>query len=78
MAQSFYFRIKFDNVLEFLIKFIRKSVLEYICFFAWVEALYPSQQFFSHVVTYSWDEPVLSNEDENSSSRTQHHAPGEI
>ena len=43
-----------------------------------VEALQPSQQFFSHVRTLSWVEPVLSNEDEVSCLRTQHHAPGEI
>ena len=46
--------------------------------FVWVEALRPSQQFFSHVRTISWVEPVLSNEDEVSCSRTQHRAPGEI
>ena len=32
--------------------------------FVWVEALRPSQQFFSHVGTFTWVEPVLSNEDE--------------
>ena len=47
-------------------------------FVVWVEALHPSQQFFSHVVMFSWVEPVLSNEDEVSCSRTQHCAPGEI
>ena len=41
-------------------------------------ALRPSQQFFSHVRMFSWVEPVLSNEDEVSCSRTQHHVPGEI
>ena len=46
--------------------------------FVSVEALSPSQQFFSHVGTFSWVEPVLSNEDEVSCSRTQHGAPGEI
>ena len=45
--------------------------------FLWVEALPPSQQFFSHVGTFSWVRPVLSNEDEVSFSRTQHRAPGE-
>ena len=46
--------------------------------FVWVEDLLPSQQFFSHVATFSWVEPVLSNKDEVSCSRTQHCAPGEI
>ena len=41
-------------------------------------ALRPSQQFFSHVGTFSWVEPVLCNEDEVSCSRTQQRAPGEI
>ena len=27
------------------------------------DALGPSQQFFSHVTTFSWVEPVLSHED---------------
>ena len=45
------------------------------CLFVWVEALHPSQQFFSHVWTLSWVKPVLSNEDEVSGSRTQHRAP---
>ena len=31
-------------------------------FLVWVETLHPSQQFFSHVGTFSWVEPVLSNE----------------
>ena len=44
----------------------------------WVEALRPSQQLFSHVGTFSWVEPALSNEDEVSCSRTQHRTPGEI
>ena len=50
------------------------------CIYFWhmVEALCPSQQFFSHVGTFSWVEPALSNEDEVSCSRTQHHAAGEI
>ena len=46
--------------------------------FVWFKALRPSQPFFSHVGTFSWVEPVLSNEDEVSCSRTQHLAPGEI
>ena len=33
---------------------------------------FPSQQFFSHVRTFSWFEVVLSNVDEVSLSRTQH------
>ena len=45
------------------------------CLFVLVEALHPSQQFFSHVWTFSWVEPVLSNEDEVSCSRTQHYTP---
>ena len=43
--------------------------------FVWVEALCPSQQFFSHVGMLTSVELVLSNEDELSCSRTQHHAP---
>ena len=43
-----------------------------------VEALRPSKQFFSHVNTFFCVEPVLSNEDEVSCSRTQHRATGEI
>ena len=34
------------------------------CLFVWLEALRPSQQFFSRVGTFSWVEPVLSDEDE--------------
>ena len=45
--------------------------------FVWVEALHPIQ-FFRHVRTFSWVEPVLSKDDEVSCSRTQHSAPGEI
>ena len=30
----------------------------------WVEALRPSQPFFSHIGTFSWVEPVLGTEDE--------------
>ena len=45
--------------------------------FVWVEALRPSQQFFSHVGTFSLVEPVLSNEDEVSCSNTQNRSPGE-
>ena len=44
----------------------------------WVAAVRPSQQFFSHVGTFSLVEPVLSNEDEVSCSRSRHCAPGEI
>ena len=29
--------------------------------FVWVEALHPSQQFFSHVGMFTWIKPVLSN-----------------
>ena len=35
-----------------------------------VDALRHSQQFFSHVMTFSWVEPVLSNKDEVPCSRT--------
>ena len=38
--------------------------------FVWVEALRPSQHFFNHIRTSSWVEPVPSNEDEVSWSRT--------
>ena len=51
------------------------------CLLVWVEALRPSQQFFSHVGTFSLVEPVLNKEDEKdemSCSRTKHSAPGEI
>ena len=46
--------------------------------FVCVEAFRPSQQFCSHVGTFSWVVPVLSNEDEVFCSRSQHCAPGEI
>ena len=49
-----------------------------VFFFVLVEDLLPSQQFFSHVATFSWVEPVLSNKDEVSCSGTQHCSPGEI
>ena len=39
--------------------------------FVWVEALRSSQHFFRDVGTFSSSEPVLSNEDEVSCSRTQ-------
>ena len=48
-----------------------------LCLFVWVEALRPSQQFFSHCM-FSSVEPVLINKDEESCLRTQHRAPGEI
>ena len=41
-----------------------------------LESLRPSQQFFSHVETFSWVEQVLSNEDEVPCSWIQHRAPG--
>ena len=44
--------------------------VNFICLFVWVEALRPSEQFFSYVGTVSWVEPELSNEDEVSCSRT--------
>ena len=43
-----------------------------------VEALPSSQQSVIHARTFSLVEPVLSNEDKVSCSRTQHHASGEI
>ena len=46
--------------------------------FVWVESLRPRQQFFSHIGMFSWVEPVLSNKNEMSCSRTQHRTPGEI
>ena len=36
-----------------------------------VKAFRPSQQFFSHVGTFSWGEPVLSNEDKVSLKDTK-------
>ena len=56
--------------------FVRKFIC--LFFFVWVEALRPSQQFFSHVGTFSCIVQVLRNGNEVSCSRTQHHAPGEI
>ena len=56
----------------------RLSMIQRVFDFVWVDALHPSQQFFSHFGMFSWVEPVLSNENEVSCSRTQHHAPGEI
>ena len=50
----------------------------FVCLFVWVKDLCPSQQFFSHIGTFSWIEPVLSNEDEVSCSRTQYYTTGEI
>ena len=46
------------------IKFAIKTTISFYSVFDWVKALRPSQQFFSHVGTFSWVEPVLSNEDE--------------
>ena len=62
------------TLLKFLVFFLGSIVF----LFVWVEDLLPSQQFFSHVAMFSWVEPVLSNKDEVSCSRTQHCAPGEI
>ena len=45
--------------------------------FIWVESSCPSQQFFSHVRMISWVEPVLSNEDKVSCSRSEQCAPGD-
>ena len=55
-----------------------KKQLHCFCLFVWVEALRPSQQFFKHVGTFSWVEPILSNSEKVSCSRTQHRAPSEI
>ena len=49
-----------------------KSNCNVFCLFVWVEALRPSQQFFKHVRTFSWVEPILSNTEVVSCSRTQH------
>ena len=54
-----------------------KHIIYNLDLFSWVEALRPRQQIFSNVGTFSLVEPVLSNEDEVSCSRTQHSAPGE-
>ena len=58
-----------------IIKYVPHSLFFLFVLF---EALRPSQQFFSHVWTFSLVEPVLSNADEVSCLRTQHRAPGEI
>ena len=50
----------------------------FVFWYGWFEALRRSQQSFSHFGTFSWVEPVLSNEDKVSCSRTQHRASGEI
>ena len=50
----------------------------FICLFVLFVAFRLSQHFFSHVGSFSWVEPVLSNENDVSCSRTQHRAPGEI
>ena len=51
----------------------------HLILFVWVEALHPSQStIFQYVRTIPWVEPVLSNEDEASCSRTQHRTHGEI
>ena len=55
-----------------------KKQLHCFCLFVRVEALRPSQQFFKHVGMFSLVEPILSNSEEVSCSRTQHHAPSEI
>ena len=49
-----------------------------VFWFGRFEALRPSQQFFSRFGTFSWVEPILSNEDKASCSRTQHRTSGEI
>ena len=58
--------------------FTRYSLISPLFLFVEVEALRPSQQFFSHVGTFSLVYPVLSNEDDVSCSRTQHRAAGEM
>ena len=58
--------------------FVSRRVHMKTLLLVWFETLRPSQQCFSHVVTFSWVELVLSNEDGVSCSRTQHHASGEI
>ena len=51
-------------------------------FLTFVAGLYvcvdPKRQFFSHVGTFSWVEPVLSRKIKLSCSRTQHSASGEV
>ena len=54
------------------------SIKKFFFLFVWIQALPPSQQFSSQVWTFLWVEPVISNEDEESCSRTQHWAPGEL
>ena len=61
-----------------LLKFLAFFLGSIVFLFVWVEDLLPSQQFFSHVATFSLVEPVLRNKDEVSCSRKQHCAPGEI
>ena len=45
--------------------FKKFSTISLYSLFVWVKALHPSQQFFSHVGTFSGVEPVLGNEDES-------------
>ena len=47
-------------------------------FFFGLRLYVPVNKFFSRVGTFFWVEPVLSNVDEVSCSKTQHCAPGEI
>ena len=65
-----------ESVFSLINSFTTKPMKWHVL--VWVEALCPSQQLFSHVMTFSWVEPVLSNDNEVSCSRTQHRAPGEI
>ena len=48
--------------------------IEKVALFVWVDAILPSQQFFSRVETLSWVESILSCEDKMSCSKTQHNA----
>ena len=59
-----------------LIAFLFDTCFLFLCVFFCLGR--GSQQFFSHVGTFSWVEPVLSNEDESVCSRTQQRACGEI
>ena len=83
----FYFTCwKVTIFLEKIVVSFKMSALNFLCVCVCVcvceggvgEAFRQRQQFFFHVGTLSWVEPVLSNEDELSCSRTQHPAPGRI
>ena len=64
--QVFSWHIPFKKLVIFLFPIV------------WVEALRPSQQFYSNLGIISWVELVISNKDDVSCSRKQHYAPGEV